>query len=213
MDLDTGGLLRPIDEPGEVVVAALGPLGSTAENVLAYRTRDRVVFRVASTGEEITAWDTPPEVTVLTLAFSPDGTTLGVSAQTREGIMFDVEAILDGTPAGEAVTVFEEMSTGPTHSAAPVGDYLVTTHNGTEIRQWDPVTGDLLVDVATNPGRFAVVIPMADDTTVLYSDARGVLKRLRTDVDDLVELARSRVQRSFTDAECTRFFPQDDCPG
>jgi hypothetical protein len=211
VDLDTGGLLRPIDEQGEVVVAALGPLGSTAEDVLAYRTRERIVFRAASTGEEITAWDLPPDVTALALTFSPDGTTLGVSAQTRQGILFDVEAILVGTPAGEAVTMFEEMSTGPTHAVAPVGDYFVTTHNGTEIRQWDLVSGDLLVDVATNPGRFALAIPMADDTTVLYSDARGVLRRLRTDVDDLVELARSRVQRSFTDAECTRFFPQGDC--
>jgi hypothetical protein len=178
-----------------------------------FTQRERVVFQAASTGAEITVWDIPPDVVVLGFAFSPDGTSLGASAQTRQGIVFDLEVILAGAPADEAVTVFEEMSTGPTHSVAPVGKYLVTTHNGTEIRQWDPLSGDLLVDVATNPGRFALAIPMADNTTVLYSDAGGVLTRLQTNVDDLVDLARSRIQRGFTEAECGLFFPQGDCPG
>lgn len=58
-----------------------------------------------------------------------------------------------------------------------------------------------------------VAIPMTDDTTVLYSNAGGVLTRLQTNIEDLVDLAQSRVQRGFTEAECGRFFPQGDCPG
>ncbi|MGI9624005.1 MAG: hypothetical protein ACR2PK_14305, partial [Acidimicrobiales bacterium] len=95
---------------------------------------------------------------------------------------------------------------------APVGDYLVTTHNGIEVRQWDPVTGALLVDVPTNPGRFALAVSMQDNETVLYSDADGVLTRLRTDLGDLVDLARARVQRDFSRAECEQFFPEGECP-
>lgn len=98
---------------------------------------------------------TIPDVIVLTLVLSPDGTTLGVSTQTSEGI------------------VFEEMATGPTHAVAPVGDHLLTEHNGAEIRHWIWIRR-ISVDVATNPRRFAMAIPMADDTTVMYSDANAL---------------------------------------
>ncbi|MGI9623872.1 MAG: protein kinase domain-containing protein, partial [Acidimicrobiales bacterium] len=130
VDIDTGELRWPIDESDFVVAAEPGPLGSVSDGVVAYHTGTRVVFVKASTGEEIDAWRIPPGFSVLALAFSPDGTRLGASAQSRQGILFDVEAIMAGTPAGDAVKVYPEMSTGPTHMVAPVGDYLVTTHNG-----------------------------------------------------------------------------------
>ena len=93
-----------------------------------------------------------------------------------------------------------------------VGDSIVTTGADTEVRQWDAATGDLLVDVSTNLGGFVQLFALPDARTLFYADADRVLRRYLTDPDDLVDLARTRVQRDFTDAECVRFFPDGACP-
>ena len=45
-----------------------------------------------------------------------------------------------------------------------------------------------------------------DDGSLYYATSDGVLRRMPTALDELVALARDRVQRDFTEAECERFF-------
>ena len=208
--LDTGELDVVVTGP-DIADAALGPPGSVAADIVAYHFGNEVVFRDASSGDMMTAWPVPADVIPLSLAFSPDGSTLGLSAQTRQGILFAVDAIVDGTPASDAVTVFEDMSSGPTTRVVPLDEIIVTSGGGTQIRQWD-LAGNLLVDVPTNPGTSAYMFALNDEETAYYQDAGGVLRRLTTNPDALAELARSRVQRGFTDAECERYLPLRSCP-
>ena len=50
------------------------------------------------------------------------------------------------------------------------------------------------------------------DGTRLYAASRdGVIRTYLLDIDDLVELATSRVDRAFTDAECERYL-REPCP-
>jgi DNA-binding SARP family transcriptional activator/WD40 repeat protein len=211
VDLDTGELISSVDEPDDIFGAEPGPPGTIADGLFVYRTRNHVVFVDSSTREPITEWNVPGDIAILDQWFSPDGSKLGISAQTRQGVVFDVEAIMAGAPADEAVKVFEEMSSGPVATLIPVGDHLVTTHEA-QVRQWDPESGELLVDVSANPAGFPLQFAMPDNSTVLYADEGGLLRRFRTDVDDLVELARARVNRSFSEGECSLFFPGEDCP-
>jgi hypothetical protein len=66
--------------------------------------------------------------------------------------------------------------------------------------------------VSTNLGEFVQLFVLPDATTLFYADADGVLRRYLIDPDQLVELARSRLQRDFTESECLRFFPAGECP-
>lgn len=56
--------------------------------------------------------------------------------------------------------------------------------------------------LAFNPGGNLLAVPTADGTTRVYA----------IDVDDLLDLARSRVTRHFALAECRRYFQSGECP-
>jgi len=149
---------------------------------------------------------------LFSVAFSPDGSKLAMSSQARQGMVFDVEAILGGASADDAVTIYEEMHTGPTQRVIPGGDSIVSTGGGTEVRHWDATTGTLLVDLSSDYGDFLQLYALPDGRALYYPDAEGVLRRYLIDPDELATLHRSRVQRGFTESECTRFFPHGDCP-
>ena len=149
--------------------------------------------------------------TALLLAFSPDGRTAALSAQTEQTVVFDVEAILAGVPATEAATVLEGSTTGPNTRVAPVAPFVFTSA-GTQIRQWDIETGELRTELATTLIGSADLIALPDGSAILYQDADGVLRRFPVDHADLAALARSRVQRGFTEPECERYFETGECP-
>ncbi len=210
VDLATGELIAPAGA-GKVFEAVIGPPGSVGADLVAYQTDAGIVFRRASSLEALTEWARPAGMITLASAFAPDGSALGVSAQTREAVIFDVEAILAGASASEAVTVFPELHTGPTQRVVPLGDSIVTTGSGTQVRQWDTTSGSLLVDVSTDLGFFVQLLVTTDGASLFYADADGILRRYLADSDELVELARSRVQRDFTEAECLLYFGADPC--
>jgi WD40 repeat protein len=194
-----------------VFAAAVGPPGSVGGDVVSYATRDHVVFRRASTLEVLTEWPVPADVVPLSIEFSPDGAAVGLSSQNRQGIVFDVEAILDGAAAADSVSVMPELHSGPTSRVVPVGGSVVTAGAGTQVRQWDRASGALLADVTSDLGQFVQLFALRDGRTLFYADANGVLRRFLVEPQDLVALARSRVQRGFTEAECERWFPDEDC--
>jgi DNA-binding SARP family transcriptional activator/WD40 repeat protein/tRNA A-37 threonylcarbamoyl transferase component Bud32 len=220
VDLRTGELVGPIDIPGFIAHAALGRPGTIAEDVLLFHTfppdvetRSEVQFRRASTGELLTSWEYSfDEILGLTVSFSPDGTQATLAAQTGQTVIFDVAAILEGVQADDAVTVWEDRTTGPNHQTIPMGETFVTSGGATEIRQWDTASGRLLFELAINPGVAAPLLALADGSAVYFPDADGVIRRFLVDVAHLVALAEQRVQRGFTEAECERYFAPGDCP-
>lgn len=215
VDLATDELIDVPESPRQVFEGVVGPPGSVAADVVAYQAFDqrlRVVFRRASTLELLTAWEIPDGMITLASTFSPDGARLGISAQSREAIVFDVEAILAGVAADEAVTIYPERHAGPTQRVVPLDDTVFTTGGGAEVRQWDAESGRQLVDLSTEAGVFVHLFALPDGEVVFYADADGVLRRYLTDLESLVELARSSVQRDFTERECARFFPAGNCP-
>ena len=201
IDLRTGELVAAIETPRYIAYAVLGRPGTIAEDLLVFQTfsdqgetRREVEFRRTSTGELLTSWAFSDEtIWGLTVSLSPDGTQATLAAQSAESVIFDVEAILQGVPAKEAATVYEDVTTGPNHQTMPMGETFVTSGGGTEIRQWDTASGRLLAEIATDPGSPFPLVALPDGSAVLYPDADGVVRRFLVDIADLVALAETRV--------------------
>jgi WD40 repeat protein len=85
----------------------------------------------------------------------------------------------------------------------PDGTQVVTSHADGAARVWDATGGTLLTAVghhSTWPH-----IDVSPDGRRLVTSADGVARMWTLDPDELVELAQSRVTRSFTQAECGRY--------
>ncbi|MEM7271926.1 MAG: BTAD domain-containing putative transcriptional regulator [Actinomycetota bacterium] len=210
--LGSNELVAPVEGGEWIGQGAFGPVGGAAQELLLHHDFFTVTFLNASTNEVLTTWEVGEGFTPLVAQFSADGSTVGLSAQTGQAVTFDVPAILAGTPADQAVQVIRDVAPGPNHRTLPVGDRIYTSSAGAQIRSWDGSTGELLVDVATASGQFAHLFSDVEETSVFYQDAKGVIRRLPVDPDELVNLALSRVQRGFSPEECTRYFPSQPCP-
>ena len=79
------------------------------------------------------------------------------------------------------------------------------------MRVWSP-DGATIADlpVQVEAGSALAFAPGTD--TLYYEDAGGVIRRFTLDPDELTELARSLLTRGFTDDECARYFPGEECP-
>jgi WD40 repeat protein len=51
-----------------------------------------------------------------------------------------------------------------------------------------------------------------DGTRLAYTAADGTVRVLALDIDDLIDLARSRLTRSWTQDECETYLHRDTCP-
>jgi hypothetical protein len=51
-----------------------------------------------------------------------------------------------------------------------------------------------------------------DGSQLAYTAADGTVRVLALDIDDLINLARSRLTRSWTQKECETYLHRDTCP-
>ncbi|MDX1510102.1 MAG: BTAD domain-containing putative transcriptional regulator [Nitriliruptorales bacterium] len=79
------------------------------------------------------------------------------------------------------------------------------------VRVWDLDTGELLHEVIL--GDTALAVALSEDGSTLYTGTTSAgIQAWILDHDQLIEFARSRVSRGFTDAECARYFSNSACP-
>ncbi|MGI9645152.1 MAG: hypothetical protein ACR2O6_07575, partial [Ilumatobacteraceae bacterium] len=86
------------------------------------------------------------------------------------------------------------------------------SHSGEVIRFWDGDDGTeryaIPVDIGTNRGTTVIT---QDGRFLFHTERNGVLARSLLEVDELVDLARSRAQRDFTEDECARLSLDEAC--
>jgi WD40 repeat protein len=166
------------------------------------------------------------EQQVAALAFSPDGRRLATGSldgglkvwEARTGRQLDS---LTGN-LGQVLDL----------AFSPDGASLATTSSDGTVRLWDVGTGrqtlTLAGGVAGEVGaesKFCFrTLKMAylgaggklafspDGTRLAYTAADGTVRVLALDIDDLIELARSRLTRSWTQDECETYLHRDTCP-
>jgi WD40 repeat protein len=148
-------------------------------------------------------------------AFTPDSSKLVLG--TWEGIVyiFDVAALLAGTPADEAIIrQIPAHDTGVLRVKMSPDGSMAATWGWTEpFKVWDLDTGQLL-------GQFGGVI---DDGLFHGGDFHPSLPQLivtsppnevrvyTLDIDELIAIARSKLSRGMTDTECQQYF-REPCP-
>ena len=140
------------------------------------------------------------------LAISGDGTRMATGGA-------------DGIARIWSLPSFHRLLTLSGHSGAiqdvafsPDGKQVATTGDDTATRLWDAATGELLLTL-TGP-TFAVrrVAFSPDGTRLATASGDGNVRVYILPLDELVSVARRRLTRTWTPAECREFLKQDRCP-
>ncbi len=97
----------------------------------------------------------------------------------------------------------------------PAGDMILTASTDDTAKLWD-LTGNKIasLDGHTDQVSSAVFHPDGDIVLTTSWDGTAKLWRIYPTIQSRVEVARERLSRGFTDAECDRFFSddRDSCP-
>jgi WD40 repeat protein len=166
--------------------------------------------------ENVTIWDvaTGEAVRVIDnkegadeLLFSNDGSLLitgGVDGFVR---IWEVETgqLLKEIEADNSVIYGASLS--------PDGTILATAAAGSDVRLWDLQSGERLLTLDGSEDGLVLVEFTADGEQLVTSGGQsGYMRFLVLSVDELVDIAESRLTRSLTEEECQEYLHMDACP-
>jgi WD40 repeat protein/DNA-binding SARP family transcriptional activator len=174
------------------------PEGENAEPVAAYEWD-------AATGAIVQGFPSGG-IDLYGLALSPDGCTVALSFANGDVALHDVSS-------GEKLRQLSGHA-GIAYGMAfsPDGRYLATSAFDQLAKIWDVPTGQELATFYGNGNNIFEVIFSPDGTRLITAGGDGTVRVFTPDMTELVELARSRVTRSLTEAECRKYLHLDTCP-
>ena len=170
-----------------------------------------VLQRVPPYENELGRLDLGNEIAPFVPNFSSDGRWLAFGSQTGGGYVIDADAVGEGIPMAEAVVLNPIVEGGPTVYTTAEGPWAVTVHTGNNFRVWDIQSGEQWFAVPMGYDGLGVAALTPDARYLYYTGEGGVVRRMPLDPEELVALARSRVQRDFNVEECERFLDWVDC--
>ncbi len=206
-DLNTGSVvatLGPFGEPGSgtVTSAVIHPDGSkVAVRIIADEPRVTVVGLDRSVLAEFPF--EPPATSAGHIAFSPNGSLLAAGGSQLK--VFDTKSwtVLWQVDAHDGGVFHLDFS--------PDSRSIVTSGPDGFVRLWDARDGSLLQAISMGED-YGKAVAFTDDRRVVVGTLNGLVAGLTFDVDELVEIGRSRVTRALTDQECRTYLHLDGCP-
>ncbi|MGD2159139.1 MAG: hypothetical protein PVG32_19835, partial [Anaerolineales bacterium] len=169
----------------------------------------------ASNDGTLRVWDPVSGETLRTVAAVGP---LGAIEITPDG-HYVVSATVDGyvsiwdADTWEEIHVFQAHTSGSWDSALSAdGSRLVTAGFEGSAKVWEIPSGE---PIATLYGHELNVtdVEISPDGEIVYTSCwDGLMRAFILDVDELIELAESRVTRSLTEEECQTFLHLDQCP-
>jgi WD40 repeat protein len=156
---------------------------------------------------------TPDEFSMIAANWSPDGSFL--AARTRGGRLglVDVAALRDGATFAEALVFDIDAHDGLIQD--PVlfnrdGSLIATWGNiDRHFKVWSTEDGQLVADLGERDWQGFDFHP--NGRHLITGGPDGTLRILTLDTTELLDIARSRLTRSFTDDECVTYYI-DPCP-
>jgi WD40 repeat protein/serine/threonine protein kinase len=141
------------------------------------------------------------------MTFSPDGRRLAASSFGGQVTILDSSS---GDPL-LSIKAHDAPIWGLAYS--PGGGRLATGGVDGMVNLWDAESGSLLLTLEGFDGAVSGIAFSADGSRLVASSYDGSVRGFLLDLDDLVALARSRVTRTFTPAECRQYLRRDTCAG
>ncbi len=160
----------------------------------------------AVTGQELETLNAG--VSLSSIAFSPDGKLLAAGRSDGKVMVWDIS----GAESRVITTLSGHSAFIGRITFSPDGARLATSSFDGTAKLWDLKTGqEWLTLSAEDPLDTAIFSP---DGTRLATGAfgGGQVRVYVLELEDLVELAQSRITRSLTDEECQRFLHVAVCP-
>jgi len=140
------------------------------------------------------------------VVLSPDGNLLAVSNQDGVITLWDANSLNKiRTLVGHAGLVNRIAFNGD-------GTRLASASFDRLAKVWDVATGEELASLYGNTGNVFGVSFSSDGNRLATAGADGTVRIYTLRLNDLVDLARSRVTRSLTEEECRIFLHMDSCP-
>jgi WD40 repeat protein len=141
------------------------------------------------------------------VAFSPDGKQLAVG-------------MAGGAPSGvwdiaNGAKLFELVGhTGSVTDIAfsPDGTRIATASNDRTAKVWDATTGTLLLTLTGHTGQVHSLTFSPDGRRLTTVAEDHTLRVWALHLEDLVQIARSRLTRTLTLEECQQYLHMDTCP-
>jgi WD40 repeat protein/transcriptional regulator with XRE-family HTH domain len=179
----------------------------SADGKRLYSSADDKFVRIwdAATGQELGVLSGEGKELYDTV-LSPDGTLLAVSDQDGAITLWDLES------GNKLRTLVGHAGLANRIVFSKDGARLASSSFDRLAKVWDVATGEELASLYGNTGNVFGVSFSPDGNRLATAGADGTVRIYTLRLDDLVDLARSRVTRSLTDDECRTFLHMDACP-
>ncbi len=141
--------------------------------------------------------------------FSPDDKRLITASADGSVYIWDITDPVNPVSLGE---LFGHLGGIYTAQYDPSGRYIVTGSTDKRIKVWDAQTFEALLTLPGHLDRVYAAVISADGQRLVSGGADGLLRAYTLTIDELVNLARQRVTRTFTIEECRKYLHTPVCP-
>jgi WD40 repeat protein/DNA-binding SARP family transcriptional activator len=205
-DASTGHLIEKLGELGPDTDHSITNLAFSPDSrLLAAASWDghTRVWDVAS-GEE--RMDIPTRGFAIEVAFSPDGRLLGTANSGGTVTIWDVS---NGTQL-RSLTGHLGAVLGVAFS--PNGEFLATAGEDNTTRLWNVASGRESLVLAGETLGLTDATFSPDGTRLAASSNDGTVRVYVLPIRELIDLARSRLTRGWTEGECQQYLHTESCP-
>ena len=157
--------------------------------------------------------DMASDLYFLLVTFSPDGRYLAIGTNGGRVLAADVSSLAAGSSVEDAVIFNKEVHTSNAPIAHITPDGVIATAGFDGFyRFWDLSTGELRLELEVRNLRGHATHAFSPDYAYyFYEDGDSVIRRMPTDVEEMVREAVGSVTRDLTDDECWRYLHLDHC--
>jgi len=169
-----------------------------------------VIVWDALSGRQLSAIPTPQRVS-LAIAFSSDGQRLVVGFVDGTLMVLDIGP--DATQARELSAPTGHTGSIEAVTFSPDGKRFATASDDNTVKMWDAATGQEILTLLGRTGGVHGVAFSPDGTRLATAGGDGLVRVYLLRIEDLVALAKSRLTRTWTTAECQKYLHVEACPG